>query len=115
MDVPRPARTVNLAAKLKDTANSEAAQLSFQRKAVQDFHTQQAIKNNPSAHLMGANLNPPASVTVSSFEPVNPQNKRSILSINDSDDEDGIIDQHVPRMSRFPPMMIMFSFLGIFL
>jgi hypothetical protein len=38
-------RPLNLTAKLKDTANASAPELSFQRKAVQDFHSRQ-IKNS---------------------------------------------------------------------
>ena len=41
-DVPWPAHSVNLAAKLKDMANISEPELSFQRKAVQDFHSHQA-------------------------------------------------------------------------
>jgi hypothetical protein len=41
-DVSRPVRSSNLTAKLKDTANVSAPELSFQCKAVQDFHSRQA-------------------------------------------------------------------------
>ncbi|KAF8227745.1 hypothetical protein L208DRAFT_1078154, partial [Tricholoma matsutake] len=52
VDIPRPAQTVNPAVKLKDTANTEAPQLSFQRKAVQDFHSQQANQNDAPTSSM---------------------------------------------------------------
>jgi hypothetical protein len=95
VEVPRPARAVNPAAKLKDSANTEVAQLSFQRKAVQDFHSRQAVKNNPAPSTVA---NPPApSVNVEST----PHKKRTLSSINGSDVEDEIIDQPVPRMSCF--------------
>ena len=63
-DVPRPAQTINPAAKLKDTANTEAPQLSFQRKAVQDFHSRQADKNEPPPALSAPVANPPAPSSV---------------------------------------------------
>ncbi|KAF8808695.1 hypothetical protein BYT27DRAFT_7041185, partial [Phlegmacium glaucopus] len=40
-DVPQPTRSLNLTAKLKDSANTAAPKLSFQRKALQDFHFHQ--------------------------------------------------------------------------
>ena len=60
VDVPHPARTLNLTAKLKDTANSETPQLSFQHKAAQDFHSRQADKNDPPTSTVGANPNVPS-------------------------------------------------------
>ena len=44
----RPARSTNLTAKLKDTANAEAPQLSFQRKAVQAFHDSHSAEKDLS-------------------------------------------------------------------
>lgn len=85
MEIPRPARALNLSAKLKDTTNTETPQLSFQCKAVQDFHSRQADKNNPppsSTVHADPNTRSPASTV-----PI-PQ----ILSVadSDSDDEGGI-------------------------
>jgi hypothetical protein len=45
---PRPARSTNLTSKLKDTNNVEKANLSFQRKAVQEFHSRQAAEAQKS-------------------------------------------------------------------
>ena len=109
MDVPRPARTVNPTAKLKDSANTEVAQLSFQRKAVQDFHSRQTVKNNSGPASLTV-VNPPApSVNVEST----PQSKRNFSSINGGDVEDGIVDQPAPRMSCFH-LTFMFSLKCIF-
>ena len=103
VDVPRPARTINPAAKLKDTANTEAPQLSFQRKAVQDFHSRQANKNDPppASSTPDANPHAPSSVNMGLAS----QNKHSNSPINDSDTEDEIIDQPVPCMSCLGPMI----------
>jgi hypothetical protein len=38
----RPARNTNLTSKLRDTNNAEKSNLSFQRKAVEEFHSRQA-------------------------------------------------------------------------
>lgn len=92
--MPRPARTANPTTKLKDTANPEA-QLSFQRKAVQDFHSRQADQNDaPASSTLDANRHAPSSVNVG----LAPQNKRSNSSINNNDTEDEMVDQLVPRM-----------------
>lgn len=111
--MPRPARTVNPTAKLKDSANTEAAQLSFQRKAVQDFHSRQTAKNNSGpASSSSTVVNPPAPSSVNVG--LTPQNKRTISSINSGDDvEDGIVDQSAPRMSCFH-LTIMFSLKRVF-
>src|ERR1700679_2443567 len=82
VDVPRPVQTISPAAKLMDTANAEAPQLLFQRKAVQDFHSRHADKSaNASASsttASGADSNVPSSA--SPTVPT-PQNKRSISSL----------------------------------
>ena len=114
VDVPRPARTVNPTAKLKDTANTEKPQLSFQRKAVQDFHSRQANKNDPlPSSTVGANpqaLSADAGTATSTL-----QNKRSILSIDGSDTEDGIVDHPVPRTLSSLLIRVIFSFAAQFL
>jgi hypothetical protein len=92
VDIPRPARTLNLSAKLKDTANTETPQLSFQRKAVQDFHFRQADKDDPPPSLtVGANPNAPSSASTIPT----PQNTSSIFAVadSDSDDEGGIVGE----------------------
>jgi hypothetical protein len=64
--------------KLKDAANTEAPQLSFQRKAVEEFHSRQAqdcrppASSTPDSHLHA----PPSPCTAST-----PQNKRKIAAI----------------------------------
>ncbi|KAI9448642.1 hypothetical protein F5148DRAFT_1153436 [Russula earlei] len=96
--VPCPAQTVNPAAKLKDTANTEAPQLSFQRKAVQDFHSRQAKKNDPPPVSSTPDANPhvPSSIDAE----LAPQNKCSNSSINDSNTEDEIVDQPLPSKKK---------------
>jgi hypothetical protein len=83
-----------------DAANTKVPQLLFQCKAIQNFHSQNADK---SAHASassttGANSNVPFSA--STAVPT-PQNKHSISSLADdnSNAEDGIVNQLVPRMS----------------
>ena len=91
-------------AKLKDTANSETPQLYFQCKAVQDFHSQQADKNNPpTSSTVGADPNVPSSASAV----LTPQNKHNISSIADdnSDAEDGIVNQPAPCMSFSCPKL----------
>jgi len=98
VDVPRPARTVNPTAKLKDATNTERPQLSFQRRAVQEFHSRQADKNDtPPSSTLGTN--PQALSADTAIAGLTLQNKRSILSIDGSDAEDGIVDHPVPHMS----------------
>ncbi len=101
MDIPRPARALTLTAKLKDAANTEAPQLSFQRKAVHDFHSRQANKNDPpvppSSLTVGADANAPSSASAAPT----PQTKSKTSSIADIDDDgdDGTVDQLAPCMS----------------
>jgi len=101
VDIPRPARTLNLTAKLKDAANTETPQLSFQRKAVQDFHSQQANQNwqnNPPASLTaGANSNAPSSA--SAVPTLQNKCDASSGTNNKNGEEDGIVDQPATCMS----------------
>ena len=109
MDVPCPTRTVNPTAKLKDAANTEEPQLSFQRKAVQEFCLRQADLNDaPSSSTVGAN---PQALSADTG-PVG-LTKRSILSIDGSDSKDGII-YPVPRTSYSMLMKATFSLRHIF-
>ena len=92
-------RSSNPTAKLKDTA--EAPQLSFQRKAVQDFHSRQADKNVP-CDPSTVDPNPVGSLSA----PAVPQSKRSFTSVDGSDadnGDDGIVNQSMPRMFHFDP------------
>ena len=84
-------RPLNLTAKLKDTANASTPELSFQRKAVQDYHSRQAKVSQPSQH----DLPPPLPfdshphVPRSNDTASTPQTKRAFSSItSDSDAED---------------------------
>jgi hypothetical protein len=109
VDVPRPARALNLTAKLKDAANTSAPELSFQRKAVEDFHSrsaqlpqptekdQNAIVSTPDSlpprvarpHSSAVTVaRPTSSATTEVTEPTS-QKKRSIPVITDDDSDDG--------------------------
>jgi hypothetical protein len=89
VDIPSPARALNLSAKLKDTANTEAPQLSFQRKAVQDFHSQQTDKNDPPpSPTASADTNLPYSASV-----VPTPQAACTVAVSDSDDDGGIVGQ----------------------
>jgi hypothetical protein len=44
----RPVRSLHLTAKLKDTSNASTPELSFQRKAVQDFHARRGQASSES-------------------------------------------------------------------
>ena len=86
--MPRPARALNLSAKLKDSANTEAPQLSFQRKAVQDFHSRNDDKNDPvdpppspPSPTVGADTNAPSANVVPT-----PQSTHTVAD-SDSNDE----------------------------
>lgn len=46
---PRPVRSLNLTAKLKDSDNASTPELSFQRRAVQDFRARQAQVSAPAS------------------------------------------------------------------
>jgi hypothetical protein len=89
-DISRPVRALNLSAKLKDTANTETPQLSFQRKAVQDFHSRQADKSDPLSTVGGDPNAPSSASTVST-----PQNTPNVSFIpdGDSDEDVGIVSQ----------------------
>lgn len=87
MDVPRPARSLNPAAKLKDAANTEAPQLSFQRKAVQDFYSRHANRIDDPAAASATALD----LTVPSPAGVHPtpQNKRDVSLLSEGDGDSG--------------------------
>ena len=92
---PRPVRPLNLTAKLKDSANTSAPELSFQRKAVQDYRSRQTAvpqRSQPTEHSdlppsLPLKTHPPVprSVDTASTLPT----KRTFSSIAvDSDGED---------------------------
>jgi hypothetical protein len=104
----RPVRSSNPTAKLKD--NAEAPPLSFQRKAVQDFHSRQADKNDPPSPLAGpSTVDPDPIHPNASVLPSVPQNKRGLSSVagDGSDTEDGIVNQSMPRMSQSRPSFLL--------
>jgi hypothetical protein len=97
---PRPVRSSNPTAKLKDAA--EAPQLSFQWKAVQEFHSRQLVQESHSR--LAVEDDPPSPSTVDADlngSPSAPPNKRSISSVDGSDAEDGIVNRSMPRMFHF--------------
>src|SRR5260221_12528820 len=79
-------RMVNPTAKLTDTANTAPPELSFQRKAVQDFRSRQANTNDQSSSISGADPNACSSVT--------PQ-KRTLSSLSSFSTADSDIDAGV--------------------
>jgi len=101
-DVPRPVRALNLAAKLKDTANSAAPELSFQRKALQDFHSRQTKSAQPSQQhdslptSSTLNSHPPAPQSVDAAS--TSQNKRTFSAAtidSGTEDADSQSEQHL--------------------
>lgn len=85
-------RALNLTAKLKDAANASAPELSFQRKAVQDFHARQGLTGTP---LRVGDGDQPAAPAESQEQPQlrsspvvsTSQNKRNIDSVTDEDSD----------------------------
>lgn len=99
-------RPLNLTAKLKDAANTSAPELSFQRKAVQDFHSRQVEFFQPAENVdlpqastsstldSHRDLHAPDPADTSST----PQNKRPFSSItgdSDAEDVDGQLAQRL--------------------
>ena len=80
---------LNLLAKLKGSANTKTPQLSFQCKAVQDFHSQNDDKNNPPlsppSSMVGANINVPLASMIPTPQFI------CTVAHSDSDDESEII------------------------
>jgi len=85
---PQSTRTLNLTTKLKDSANASTPELSFQRKAVEDFHSRQAQQPTENHHHDSPALSTPDSRMHSppstNTAPI-PQNKHNISSITDDD------------------------------
>jgi hypothetical protein len=93
----RPVRHQILTAKLKDTSNASAPELSFQRKAVQDFHARQGQSSAASLTASAAGRGPALSARSSlagdaiSLSTESTSRKRSAPSssvANDGDAED---------------------------
>jgi hypothetical protein len=95
--------------KLKDAANASAPELSFQRKAVQDFHSRQANFSQPSHPAESDNR--PASSTLDSHLLVRStdtastlQNKRTFSSVagdSDAEDADSQPEQRLSSSDNF--------------
>ena len=99
----RPARALNLTAKLKDTANTEAPQLSFQRKAVQDFYARQA--DPPPSSIGATNSNPIAPSSANSGAVLPAQNKDnipSVIGIDTGEDIESVDQPSLCTSSSFP-------------
>src|SRR5258707_3623237 len=98
---------VNPTVKLTDTANTAPPELSFQRKAVQDFRSRQANTNDQSSSISGADPNACSSATpqkhtlssLSSFSTAD-----SDFNARDGNDADGNDSQLAPRMSSLCPV-----------
>jgi hypothetical protein len=107
VEIPRPARSHNLPAKLKDTANISEPELSFQRKAVRDFHSRQAqvpqrmAENDHSSALSTPDADLHSSPGPSTDVASTPRYKRDISSISaiTDDDSDAESDQPERRAS----------------
>jgi hypothetical protein len=93
-DVPWPVHSPNLAVKLKDTANTSAPELSFQHKAVEEFHSHQAQVLQPAEN----DCPPPCALLTPDSQLQLPplagkvstsQNKCSISSITNNDSDAG--------------------------
>jgi hypothetical protein len=84
VDGPRPTRPRNLAAKLKDTANTSTPALSFQRKAVQDYHSRPTGVSQPAE----STNNPLSTLDYCDDTASTPQAKRTFSSITENDVED---------------------------
>jgi hypothetical protein len=108
LDAPRPVRALNLAAKLKDAANAAAPELSFQRKALQDFQSRQTKVSQPS-HPVERD-GPLASLTLDSYPRVPrsinivlTQNKRPLSSITINSGDEGAESQTEQHLSLSRP------------
>ena len=92
--MPRPICLLNLTAKLKDMANTSKPELSFQHKAVEDFHSRKAALpqvSQPAASSSTRTLDSHSADRVST-----PQNKCPFSSItvdSDVEDVDGQLSQ----------------------
>ena len=79
----RPVRERTLASKLKDASNSSTPELSFQHKAVQDFHARQGQSSLLASEAGGRALSARSSFAsshISLSSASTPSRKRSALS-----------------------------------
>ena len=118
IDAPRPVRHPNLTAKLKDTANTSVPELSFQRKAVQDYHSRPT--EDSSSHPTTSN-DPPSGPSLSTLDTPSqphhianttstPRAKRSFLSITSDNDEDDTSSTQPAQCNFFFSVCASFNF-----
>jgi hypothetical protein len=111
-------RPLILTAKLKDTANTSEPELSFQRKAVQDYHSRQTEVSQPSTSQQAGNNDPPSLILDTGTHmhthvpdtTSTPQAKRPFSSIttgSDNETEDASI-QPEQRMFFFASLKLIF-------
>lgn len=85
----RPVRSLTLTAKLKDTANASAPELSFQRKAVEEFHARQAQGEDEADSRPALTARTSLSRSHTSLSTgSNVSQKRTFQSITDNSDGD---------------------------
>jgi hypothetical protein len=114
----RPSRQRNPTFKLRDTDNAEKAELSFQRKAVEEYHMRQPVHEPDTPHVIQPQplppfsplnslaLSPSANSTAIPDPPtIVPQRKRSIAAtieeVDTEHDEDSDITGMCPGTSFF--------------
>jgi hypothetical protein len=101
----RPSRQKNPTFKLRDTNNVEQAELSFQRKAVQDFHMRQVPDASPSTTTEALPSQPLPHVTSATTpplqSPVISQPKRSIETIEEDTDQDDSDDNRSVQPGKY--------------
>ena len=97
----RPVRSLTLTAKLKDASNASTPELSFQRKAVQDFRARQGqssvVASEDGSHRALSARSSFASSHISLSTGSTPSKKRSAPSSapsvpNDSDGEEEVVE-----------------------
>ncbi|KIL55994.1 hypothetical protein M378DRAFT_182089 [Amanita muscaria Koide BX008] len=110
VDEPKGSRQINPASKLCDADNAQPAELSFQRKAIEDFHTNQdqtsASNKNPASNVPEV-IELPATPTTSNLQlpvedlsvasPPRPRKRTASIVI----DDEGSPDEEQPRPCTF--------------
>jgi hypothetical protein len=101
VDAPQPVRSLNLTAKLKDTCNTSTPELSFQRKAVQEYHSRQAHVLQPAENdhcaLSTPDPRPRSPLRLSVGTASTSQNKRAISFVTDTEDDSDAGDDQPKR------------------
>jgi len=90
-DAPWPVRSLNLTAKLKNTCNTSTPELSFQRKAVQEYHSCQAhilqLAENDHYALVTPDPCPCSPLRLLVSMALMSQNKCTISFVTDTEDD----------------------------